>query len=181
MSVLIGRPDDQVIRTFFPEYFRKLYRTPDGLDDLLMTSDGSALTGLRFARAGEDRFGQEELPLFKETACWLDRYFQGRPEGRLPDIRIEGLTPFRSEVLRILRQIPFGETVSYGGIAREIAQGRYKGRMSAQAVGQAVGWNPVCIMIPCHRVLGADGSLTGYGGGLHNKRWLLKHEGVLLL
>ena len=90
------------------------------------------------------------------------------------------MTPFRKEVLSRLMEIPYGETVTYGEIAQEIAQKRSTtGRMSAQAVGGAVGWNPICIMIPCHRVIGADGSLTGYGGGIENKRWLLVHEGIL--
>ena len=98
----------------------------------------------------------------------------------LPKIRIEELTPFRKEVLSRLMEIPYGETVTYGEIALEIAQKRSTtGRMSAQAVGGAVGWNPICIMIPCHRVIGADGALTGYGGGIENKRWLLVHEGIL--
>ena len=97
-------------------------------------------------------------------------------ELALPEIYIENLTPFRKEVLNIVKGIPFGQTMTYGEIARQIARERGISRMSAQAVGQAVGWNPVCLIIPCHRVIGADGSLTGYGGGVKNKKLLLAHE-----
>jgi methylated-DNA-[protein]-cysteine S-methyltransferase len=87
------------------------------------------------------------------------------------------LTPFRQAVIDEMLQIPYGATVSYGDIAKAIVKKR-GGRASAQAVGGAVGWNPICIIIPCHRVIGADGSLTGYGGGLGNKVSLLAHEGT---
>ncbi|WP_304413040.1 methylated-DNA--[protein]-cysteine S-methyltransferase [Eubacterium sp. AB3007] len=181
MSALIGRPDSQVIRTFFPEFYRMVYHTPSGLDDILLTSDGTAITGLRFLQNGaQSPVSEEQVPVFEEAARWLDDYFAGHPGSTLPKIRIEELTPFRKEVLSRLMEIPYGETVTYGEIAQEIAQKRSTtGRMSAQAVGGAVGWNPICIMIPCHRVIGADGSLTGYGGGIENKRWLLVHEGIL--
>jgi methylated-DNA-[protein]-cysteine S-methyltransferase len=88
------------------------------------------------------------------------------------------LTPFRQAVIDEMLQIPYGSTVSYGDMAKAIAKKR-GGRVSAQAVGGAVGWNPICIIIPCHRVIGADGSLTGYGGGLENKVSLLAHEKFL--
>ena len=181
MSALIGRPDSQVIRTFFPEFYRMVYHTPSGLDDILLTSDGTAITGLCFLQNGaQSPVSEEQVPVFEEAARWLDDYFAGHPGSTLPKIRIEELTPFRKEVLSRLMEIPYGETVTYGEIAQEIAQKRSTtGRMSAQAVGGAVGWNPICIMIPCHRVIGADGSLTGYGGGIENKRWLLVHEGIL--
>jgi methylated-DNA-[protein]-cysteine S-methyltransferase len=87
------------------------------------------------------------------------------------------LTPFRQAVIDEMLRIPYGATVSYGDIAKAIVKKR-GGRASAQAVGGAVGWNPICIIIPCHRVIGADGSLTGYGGGLENKVSLLAHEGI---
>ena len=87
---------------------------------------------------------------------------------------MEDLTPFRKAVLDIVREIPFGKTMTYGEIAKRLKIN------SAQAVGGAVGWNPICLIVPCHRVMGANGNLTGYGGGIHNKIALLKLEGRLL-
>ena len=165
---------------FFPMVFECRYETPRGFDDLWMSSDGVALTGLWFegsrGRALRPADGVErDLPVFRETRRWLDLYFSGRLPGFTPDFRIDGLTPFREEVLKALLAIPYGETATYGEIAAEIARKR-GGRMSAQAVGGAVGWNPVCIVVPCHRIVGADGSLTGYGGGVRNKALLLELE-----
>ena len=163
------------------EYIWK-YKTPEGFDDLVMSGDGEALTGLWFAgpcdaaRRGE-AVELREMPVFRETCRWLDEYFAGRDPGFTPNYRIEGLTPFRQAVIDEMLRIPYGATVTYGDIAKAIAKKR-GGRASAQAVGGAVGWNPICIIIPCHRVIGADGSLTGYGGGLENKVSLLAHEGI---
>lgn len=109
----------------------------------------------------------------------MDLYFSGREPDFTPQYKIEGLTPFRLEVINILNTIPYGKTMTYGEIAEKIAAARGIRRMSAQAVGQAVGWNPICIIVPCHRVLGAGGSLTGYGGGIDNKISLLKCEGII--
>ena len=95
-------------------------------------------------------------------------------------MRLDGATPFRRMVSEEMRHLPFGSTATYGDIAKRIAAKLGKSRMSAQAVGGAVGWNPICIIIPCHRVIGAGGNLTGYGGGMKNKIALLKHEGVEL-
>ena len=158
------------------------YKTPEGFDDLVMCGDGEALTGLWFegSRDGLRYAGgceRRETPVFRDTRRWLDEYFAGRDPGFTPDYRIEGLTPFRQAVIDEMQRIQYGATVSYGDIARAIAKKR-GGRVSAQAVGGAVGWNPICIIIPCHRVIGADGSLTGYGGGLGNKVALLAHEGI---
>lgn len=152
----------------------KRYRTPEGFDDLYMRSDGESLTGLWFAR-GEEEHGDEDLPVFDETSKWLDGYFAGRPPFAMPKMKLDGLTPFRLEVLQIVRTIPYGETMTYGEIAWMISERRGV-RMSAQAVGGAVGWNPIYILIPCHRVVGADGSLVGYSGGVENKRKLLELE-----
>lgn len=125
------------------------------------------------------------LPVFADTVRWLDMYFGKDTQTReftapgawpdfAPAIKIEGLTPFRSKVIEIMRSIPYGQTMTYGEIAaRTGASG-----MSARAVGGAVGWNPICIIIPCHRVMGAGGKITGYGGGLNNKKALLKLEGI---
>ena len=159
------------------------YKTPDGFDDMEMSSDGEVLTGLRFINSENqskhtmDR-GEKDLPVFCSAKEWLDIYFSGRQPDFTPAYRIDHLTLFRKEVSDIMRSIPFGHTMTYGGIAALIAQKRSIRKMSAQAVGGAVGWNPICIIIPCHRVLGADKSLTGYGGGIKNKIALLKLEGI---
>lgn len=155
--------------------YQSLYRTPEGFSHLLLRSDGRYLTGLRFAGPRDAVREGPMLPAFRDTCAWLDVYFGGSVPDFTPAYRIEGLTPFRREVLELLLTIPCGQTRSYGELARCIAR-RRGGRMSAQAVGGAVGWNPICLIIPCHRVLGADGSLTGYGGGLDNKAALLRHE-----
>ena len=161
--------------------YRWKYRTPEDFDDLLMSSDGAYLTGLWFEGSRDEGKQNPEaceclLPVFRESIAWLDAYFDGRPPETIPAVRMQNLTPFREAVLNILKDIPWGTTTTYGAIASRLAQERGIRRMSAQAVGNAVGWNPVCIMIPCHRVIGADGSMTGYGGGLENKKQLLRHE-----
>lgn len=165
----------------YMEYSWK-YKTPEGFDDLVMCGDGEALTGLWFEGSRNDWRNtrgceRRETPVFRDTRRWLDEYFAGHDSGFTPNYRIEGLTPFRQAVLDEMLRIPYGATVSYGDIAKAIAKKR-GGRVSAQAVGGAVGWNPICIIIPCHRVIGADGSLAGYGGGLGNKVSLLAHEGA---
>ena len=163
------------------EYIWK-YKTPEGFDDLVMSGDGEALTGLWFAGSrGAVRRGEavelRETPIFRETCRWLDEYFAGRDPGFTPNYRIEDLTEFRSAVIDELKRIPFGVTVSYGDIAKAISKKHGGAKVSARAVGGAVGWNPIGIIIPCHRVIGADNGLTGYGGGLGNKISLLAHEG----
>ena len=141
------------------------------------------LTGLWFE--GSRKEGNDSAACGKKGAAtrslvrrWLDGYFAGAAPDWLPPMRVEGATPFRRMVSEEMESIPFGQTVTYGDIAKRIAVKLGKVRMSAQAVGGAVGWNPICIIIPCHRVIGAGGKLTGYGGGLKNKIALLKHEGV---
>ena len=158
------------------------YKTPEGFDDLVMCGDGEALTGLWFAgsRPGKQQEGTVEsceMPVFRETRRWLDEYFAGRAPDFTPNYRIEGLTEFRKDVIDELLRIPYGATISYGDIAKAIAKKRGGKEASARAVGGAVGWNPICIIIPCHRVIGSDNGLTGYGGGLANKVSLLAHEG----
>lgn len=157
------------------------YKTPRGFDDLIMASDGEVLTGLWFEgsrNAPEARCETREPPVLRETRRWLDVYFSGRQPDFTPPVRIDDLTPFRRDVVDALLAIPFGATATYGGIAAAIARRRGLARMSAQAVGQAVGWNPICIVVPCHRVVGAAGALVGYGGGLRNKIALLRLEGA---
>ena len=159
------------------------YKTPEGFDDLVMEADGEVLTGLWFegsrdvaARLG-DAVELSDTPVFRETCRWLDEYFAGRDPGFTPSYRIEGLTDFRKDVITELLRIPYGATVSYGDIAKAISKKHGGANVSARAVGGAVGWNPICIIVPCHRVIGADNGLTGYGGGLGNKVSLLAHEG----
>lgn len=117
-----------------------------------------------------------ETPVLCRTADWLDRYFAGeKPEpGELP--LVPAGSEFRREVWQILCRIPYGETVTYGDISREMAKKRGLASMSAQAVGGAVGHNPISVIIPCHRVVGSNGNLTGYAGGLERKQWLLEFE-----
>lgn len=153
------------------------------LGRLTLTSDGEALTGVWFekqkyygATMGEEQT-EKDLPVFEETKRWLDLYFQGVDPGPIPKVSMKG-SEFRQMVWEILREIPYGETSTYGEIARKIALRKGISRMSAQAVGGAVGHNPIGILVPCHRVLGADGSLTGYAGGIEKKEALLKIEGI---
>ena len=156
--------------------FKSKYITPDGFDDIVMESDGKFLTGLRFGQCKNEFDKTEDLPVFAETCRWLDTYFSGRQPDWLPEYKIEFPSHFRKEVLEETSKIPFGKTTTYGEIAQRIAIRRRVAKMSAQTVGGALGWNPLCIIIPCHRVIGADGKLTGYGGGIKNKTALLELE-----
>lgn len=156
-----------------------LYITPDGFDNLLLQSDGVFLTGLHFVTSPSILPIPSIPPILKETIHWLDTYFSGHQPDFTPAYKIENITPFRKEVIEILNKIPFRKTVTYGEIASEIAQNRNIPKMSAQAVGNAVGWNPICIIIPCHRVIGSNGDLVGYGGGIQNKKALLKLESFM--
>lgn len=116
-----------------------------------------------------------QLPIFKTTKQWLDIYFRGEIPDFTPPLRLKG-TPFRKMVWEILLSISYGQTMTYGEIASKIAEQRGLARMSAQAVGSAVGHNPISIIVPCHRVVGSDGSLTGYAGGVERKAALLALE-----
>ncbi len=158
------------------------YITPDNFSNIIMNSDGKYLTGLWFEGSKDSlkhitNCEEKELPIFKETSEWLNIYFKGKSPNFTPKYKINNLTPFRKEVIDIMNKIPFGKTITYGDIAKEIMKKRKLKKMSAQAVGGAVGWNPICIIIPCHRVMGSNGKLTGYGGGINNKIALLKREG----
>ncbi len=117
------------------------------------------------------------LPCLKQTARWFDTYFAGKEPDFIPPLRLHG-SAFQCEVWEILQQIPYGHLTTYGDIAAIIARRRGIARMSAQAVGGAVGANPIGIIVPCHRVIGTNGSLTGYGGGLLSKVQLLKLESI---
>jgi len=155
------------------------------LGGITFSSDGDALTGLwfdgqkHFADTLGDVHEEKPLPIFEEAVKWLDLYFSGKDPGFVPKLSTHG-TPFREAVWEILRTIPFGETVTYGEIAARLADTRGLSKMSARAVGSSVGRNPISLIIPCHRVVGAGGSLTGYAGGVDKKRFLLTLEGVEL-
>ena len=138
------------------------------LGDIVLTSDGLALTGLRFAEATNGEQAQD-IPSLEDACRWLDRYFGGAMPDFTPRLSPQG-TPFQQSVWRELLAIPYGHTVSYGYIAQRLRC------RSAQAVGGAVGRNPIALIIPCHRVIGSNGQLTGYAYGLDRKQWLLSHE-----
>lgn len=161
--------------------YKYSYQTPEGFSNMIMNSDGEYLTGLWFENSRDTskhdiNCEEKDLPIFKETSKWLDIYFKGNIPDFTPKYKIENLTPFRKDVIDIMNEIPFGKTVTYNDISKIIAKKRGIERMSSQAVGGAVGWNPICIIIPCHRVVGLNGSLTGYGGGIKNKVALLTLE-----
>ena len=159
-------------------------RTP--LGKMVMAGEGQTLTGLWFCGQQYERAGLQDgctdgwLPVFAQTEKWLDIYFQGKNPGFLPEISFPKGTPFQKMVWEILLSIPYGETMTYGEIAKIVAARRGISRMSAQAVGQAVGYNPIGILVPCHRVVGSDRSLTGYAGGMDKKQKLLELEGIIL-
>lgn len=161
-----------------------LYPYSSPLGKMTMASDGKALTGLWFdgqkyfgAGFWEDKrnYEQKELPVFEETIRWLDLYFRGKEPDFLPELSLRG-TEFRKEIWKFLLEIPYGKTTTYGELAEKIAKKKGLLAMSAQAVGGAVGHNPVSILVPCHRVVGSDGSLTGYAGGMEKKLALLTLE-----
>lgn len=159
--------------------YRQAYDSP--LGRMLMTSDGEGLTGLWFAadgrRAGPALTGEIEAgesPILDAARRWLDIYFTGRDPGFAPPLRLAG-TDFRLRVARLLLEIPYGQTVTYGALARRLADAR-GGGAAPQAVGGAVARNPILLIVPCHRVIGANGGLIGYSGGLWRKRALLEME-----
>ncbi|MDE6025730.1 MAG: methylated-DNA--[protein]-cysteine S-methyltransferase [Lachnospiraceae bacterium] len=158
------------------------YKSP--LGNILIAADDIGLTGARLE--GQNYFDldlrnrKEDLAVFKETKRWLDIYFSGKePDFKLP-LHLSG-SDFQMEVWNILCEIPYGEVTTYGEIAKQLTKKRGIKRMSAQAVGGAVGHNKISIIIPCHRVIGANGKLVGYGGGIDKKIALLKLEHIKLL
>lgn len=163
--------------------YKYIYKTRENLSDIILNSDGKYLTGLWFENSKDalkhkSDCEEKDLHIFIETSKWLDIYFSGKNPDFIPKYKVENITPFRSEVIEIMNTIPFGETITYNDIAKKIAHKRNIKKMSAQAVGGAVGSNPICIIIPCHRVVGKNGKLTGYGGGIKNKIELLKNEKI---
>lgn len=151
------------------------------LGEVRLRSDGESLTGLWFvgqvndAREISDLEIKNDLPIFGQVESWLESYFSGKQTSITIPLQPKG-TSFQQRVWQILQEIPYGKTMTYGEIAQRIAQEKGVETFSAQAVGQAVEKNPISILIPCHRVLGKNGALTGYAGGVHRKEQLLQLE-----
>ena len=151
------------------------------LGEVRLRSDGKSLTGLWFvgqvndAKEHSDIEMKDDLPIFGQVETWLESYFSGKQTSITFPLQPKG-TIFQERVWKILQEIPYGETMTYGEIAQRIAKEKGVATYSAQAVGQAVGKNPISILIPCHRVLGKNGALTGYAGGVHRKEQLLRIE-----
>ena len=162
------------------QYTQKYYSP---LGDILLAADEQGLTGLwfegqkYFAYNLEKEHEKKELPVFKETSGWLDEYFAGLKPDFLPPLHMIG-TDFQKRVWEILLKIPYGKTMTYKEVAGKVAEVCGLERMSPQAVGGAVGHNAISIIVPCHRVVGTNGSLTGYAGGLERKMRLLQWEGA---
>lgn len=157
------------------------YQSPMG--EMLLAADETGLTGLwfdggrYFADGLVSEHEEKELPVFEMARKWLDIYFSGREPDFMPPLHMIG-SPFRLSVWKHLLEIPYGKTITYGELARMIAEEKGVKQMAAQAVGGAVGHNKISVIVPCHRVVGTNGSLTGYGGGLDKKERLLTLEGV---
>lgn len=157
------------------------YQSP--LGEILLAADEAGLTGLWFdgekfyADSLDPEHEERNVPVFDVVKKWLDIYFSGHEPDFMPPVHMIG-SEFRQQVWKILREIPYGETITYGALAKRLARERGLERMSAQAVGGAVGHNEISIIVPCHRVVGSDGSLTGYAGGIDKKERLLMLEGV---
>lgn len=158
------------------------------LGPVTLATDGAVLTGLWFDGQRYDRASlkgkeiqkleqedAEKIQVLVQTKRWLEEYFAGKEPAFTPEVKVEG-SDFRQLVAEIMLSIPYGQTMTYGEIGKIAAQRLGKKSMSAQAVGSAVGHNPISLIIPCHRVVGADGSLTGYAGGVDKKRYLLELE-----
>ena len=151
------------------------------LGEVRLRSDGEALIGLWFvgqvndAREISDLEIKNDLPIFGQVESWLESYFSGKQTSITIPLQPKG-TSFQQRVWQILQEIPYGKTMTYGEIAQRIAKEKGVETFSAQAVGQAVGKNPISILIPCHRVIGKNGALTGYAGGVHRKEQLLRIE-----
>lgn len=157
------------------------YPSPQGR--LFLAAEEDGLTGAwfdgqkYFASSLNEETEEKEIPLFKDVKKWLSIYFSGKEPGFTLPLHLTG-SDFQKEVWEILRSIPYGKTMTYGEIAKQIAARKRISRMSAQAVGGAVGHNKISVIVPCHRVVGANGNLTGYAGGIDKKIKLLTLEHV---
>ena len=153
------------------------------LGKILLAADEEGMTGVwfeaqkYFAAKLPPEHEEGTMPVLGDACRWLDVYFSGREPDFTPKLHLIG-SDFRQAVWALLLQIPYGQTTTYGALAKQLAEINGGKRISAQAVGGAVGHNPVSIIVPCHRVVGSDGSLTGYAGGLERKVQLLRLEGV---
>lgn len=162
-------------------FFISKYKSPVG--EITIASNGEMLTGLwfdgqkNFADTLPENYEEKDLPVFEQTKKWLDIYFSGKAPDFKPPLDMGGISPFRKRVWEIMLEIPFGQTSTYGKIAKQIAEETGK-KVSGQAVGGAVGHNSISLVIPCHRVVGTNGGLTGYAGGIDKKIKLLRLEGV---
>ncbi|MGC4017914.1 MAG: methylated-DNA--[protein]-cysteine S-methyltransferase [Muricomes sp.] len=164
-------------------YYLTTYPSPVGI--ITIASDGESIVGLWIEgqkyygnTIGHDTIENNDIPVFHAAKKWLDRYFRGEKPGisELPLAPVG--SEFRREVWNILCEIPYGQVTTYGDIAKKMALKMNKKNMSGQAVGGAVGHNPISIIVPCHRVVGSNGSLTGYAGGIRTKIKLLELEGA---
>ena len=161
--------------------YKTYYSSPIG--KLLLASDGESLTGLWIEgqkhylyKINEQLVTNDNLEIFKEVKNWLDKYFKGE-KVNINNLKLNPSgTKFQNEVWQVLCSIPYGEIITYKETAEKVAINLNKERMSAQAVGRAIGHNPISIIIPCHRVIGSDGNLTGYAGGIDKKIKLLQIE-----
>lgn len=162
------------------EYFT-IYESKIGL--IYLISDGTYLTGLFFNKSYDalkhkEQLIQKDLEIFNETKKWLDIYFTGKDPNFEIKYKINNLTSFRKLVIDCIKKIPYGNVITYNDIAKKIAKIKGINKMSSQAVGNAVGFNPICIIIPCHRVIGANNNLVGYSGGINSKIKLLEIEHI---
>lgn len=153
------------------------------IGNIIIASNGKEINGIYFDNQKNvscyinEYVIKDDLPIFCETKKWLDIYFSGECPNFTPPLNLDNISEFRKRICEIMLNIPFGKTTTYGSIAKQIEK-ETKKRVSAQAVGGAVGHNPISIIIPCHRVVGSNGNLTGYAGGIDKKIELLKVEGI---
>lgn len=164
--------------------YTSVYQAPEPFGELTLASDGESLNALcmagqRFAPnlVGAHHDTDDAIPVLRDACLWLDSYFAGEQVSPYELLLAPSGSGFRRRVWHILAEIPWGHTITYGDIAHCLERERGR-RASALAVGGAVGHNPLPIIVPCHRVVGASGSLTGYGCGMARKVWLLEHEGT---
>ena len=163
-----------------PKLYKNSYTSPIG--EITLVSDGISLYALDFVGQkyyllglDEKSLEEKDFPIFDEAKSWLDIYFSGKEPDFTPKLHLTG-SPFRQLISKLMLKIPYGQTSTYGTLAKEAAAILGKEKMSAQAVGGAVSHNPISIIVPCHRVLGSDGSLTGYAGGIERKVFLIRNE-----
>ncbi len=157
------------------EIFTVFYASP--LGTMLLSADSEGLTGLEYAN--ESAAAEKDIanPALRKAKKWLDLYFSGTDPKFTPPLHLTG-TKFQQEVWELLLKIPYGKLTTYGALAKAVAARQGKEKMSAQAIGGAVGRNPVGIIVPCHRVVGSNGDLTGYASGIEKKERLLRMEGI---